>query len=193
MNEFTLEVTTPKGNKVTIDMLSKVFTVEGNESLTNISYFDTTTVSYERKPCYGFKFNLNDKVSCLVVDIKYFNDIVNMSKRVTDFHKESRFPGIVEYENTISEWSNYRHKVSDVIENEDYRPIKKPTSDIENLDERFPTVALYKKCLSYGSSNNVDKYSAGKKAAKMMWDNPHIDHDIINEILNNWLDVSKVD
>lgn len=193
MNEFTLEVKTPKGNLVTIDMLNKIFTGQGNESLTNVSYFDTTTVGHEGKNCYAFKFNLNDKVTCLIVDNKYFKDIVDMSKKVTDFHKESRFPGIVEYENTVNEWSNYRYKVSDAIENEDYRPIKKPTSDIETLDERFPTVALYKKCLSYGSSNNVAKYSAGKKAAKMMWDNPSIDHAIINDILNNWLDISKVD
>ncbi len=75
-----------------------------------------------------------------------------------------KIEGLEEIKRVSNEWANYNYEYNRRFEAEDYGALAKPEITVEELKTRYPRAAAYLKAQSWTRSNNVGKFSAGRKA-----------------------------
>jgi hypothetical protein len=95
--------------------------------------------------------------------------------------------GLTEISNAINENATARYKFNKSFENEytsSFATLPKPI-DVKALKEKYPRAAAYLKAEAYENSDNIDKYSAGKKAKERIINGEDYNQ-VIKDMENEW-------
>lgn len=106
----------------------------------------------------------------------------------------SKIKGLDELRRAYREHIYYRDAFNQAMEDEQNDGVKmptRPTSNIDELEAKYPLAKLYLKAESYQESSNYDKMSAGEKAIKMLLSDASIEE--VQDVLDNWFSQSNVD
>ena len=102
-------------------------------------------------------------------------------------------PGIEILKKAREDEEIYQEAFTQMMEdggNDGARPPKKPKTDASAIAREYPLAALYLKAEAYTLSNNSDKYSAGKKAKKLLEEKGAEGKQEAESVLKNWLPAS---
>lgn len=102
--------------------------------------------------------------------------------------REAKYPGITELEKAHRDWAYYHEQFQRGMEDEYNDGVSmptRPTSDINELSNKYPRAAMYLKADDYSCAANYNKASAGNKAKALLDAGGSIDE--AQKILDNWL------
>lgn len=78
--------------------------------------------------------------------------------------------GIDEIRKAIYAIHNFHRQLNDAMDNEDYRPIKRPEADLEALCKKYPVAKAYLDAEAFSLSENAVKSQYGRDAMNRILD-----------------------
>lgn len=78
--------------------------------------------------------------------------------------------GIDEIRKAVYAIRNFHRQFNDAMDNEDYRPIKRPDIDLDALYKKYPIAKAYLDAEAFGLSENFEKSKIGKDAMNRILD-----------------------
>lgn len=93
--------------------------------------------------------------------------------------------GIDEIRKAIYAIHNFHRQLNDAMDNEDYRPIKRPEADLESLCKKYPVAKAYLDAEAFSLSENAVKSQYGRDAMSRILDGENHEN-IISDMNAEW-------
>lgn len=93
--------------------------------------------------------------------------------------------GIDEIRKAVYAIRNFHRQFNDAMDNEDYRPIKRPDIDLDALYKKYPIAKAYLDAEAFGLSENFAKSKIGKDAMNRILDGENHEN-VISDMNAEW-------
>ena len=93
--------------------------------------------------------------------------------------------GIDEIRKAIYAIHNFHRQLNDAMDNEDYRPIKRPEADLEALCKKYPVAKAYLDAEAFSLSENTVKSQYGRDAMNRILDGENHEN-VISDMNAEW-------
>lgn len=93
--------------------------------------------------------------------------------------------GIDEIRKAIYAIHNFHRQLNDAMDNEDYRPIKRPEADLEALCKKYPVAKAYLDAEAFSLSENAVKSQYGRDAMNRILDGENHEN-VISDMNAEW-------
>lgn len=80
---------------------------------------------------------------------------------------------------------NFHRQLNDAMDNEDYRPIKRPEADLEALCKKYPVAKAYLDAEAFSLSENAVKSQYGRDAMNRILDGENHEN-VISDMNAEW-------